>query len=25
MCHSPAMQVLSWAQFDQAVQLLASR
>ena len=25
MCHSPAMQVLSWAQFDQAVQQLASR
>ena len=25
MCHSPAMQVLSWEQFDQAVQLLASR
>lgn len=25
MCHSPAMQILSWTQFDQAVQLLASR
>ena len=25
MCHSPAMQALSWTQFDQAVKLLASR
>ena len=25
LCHSPAMHVLPWAQFDQAVEVLASR
>ena len=25
MCHSPTMQILSWGQFDQAVELLASK